>query len=225
MWDILDTSHALWQPGAWLADPRILGTFGLSVAAIALVEASGGPRAARFRLAVRLAPVAFVLPAVLPLLVDPILPTWLAYPITSFATAADPRALHEVVLALATPVAFVGVVFAAWWLATVPRAAAQVATVRSRIWLAIRVFLAGYIGASMAGLPLIGPIFGLFVLAPTLAVLMLPGLFVAVTVWSKALPVVVPGTPDTVSGRRRSLELGLIVASGIVAIAGLNALS
>jgi len=226
MWDIAPDTHALWQPGTWILDPRVLGTLGLTAIVIGLVESTGGRRAAGFRLAVRLSPFVFLVPAVTVLLVDPILPSWFASPIAPMGTGTDPRSLHEIVLVLATPVAFVGVVFAAWWLATGRRGPSDIATVKSRLRLAIKVFLVGYLGASLAAtIPPLGTLLGLEIVGPTLAVVLLPGLFVAVTVWTRWLARESAETADRVSGRQQGLELVFLIASGVVALLGFTALS
>jgi len=226
MWDISPDTHALWQPGTWILDPRVLGTLGLAAIVIGLVESTGGQRAAGFRLAVRLSPFVFLVPAVTVLLVDPVLPSWFASPIAVSGTAADPRSLHEIVLVLATPVAFVGVVFAAWWLATGRRGPSDLVTVKSRLRLAIKVFLVGYLGASWAAtIPPIGTIVGLPVVAPTLAVVLLPGLIVTVTIWARWLARGSAETANRVSGRQRGLEAAFLIASGVVAFLGFTAMS
>ncbi len=217
MWIYTDEVTQRWQPLNWLLDWRLLASFAVGVALIALVEVRGGPRAAKFRAAVRLAPVTMLLPILVVLLADPQLPKSFAYAITTWGTASNELYLHQVLLVLATPLMFVGVLFPAWWLGTQTRPRSKVASIRQRFWLAVRVLLFGYLGASMvAAIPPFGLIFGVFIFGPTLVVLVLPGLVAAVSIWSRSLPDPLPEEPAA-SGLLAWVELGLLVGCGVLA--------
>jgi hypothetical protein len=225
MWDLATGGLPIWQPGHWLVDPRIAGTFAIGVALIAAIELRGGARAAQFRLAVRLAPVAFVIPVILVLIADPALPTWLAWPITTWGTGGPPRALHEVLLALATPLAFVGILFPARWLGTRPRTRSQLATPVRRLWLAIRVYLVGYLGASLvATIPPVGTVLGLFICALPLGLVLAPGLIAACSWWARSLPVAVPPSQHQ-AARWRWVEPALLAACAVLAFAAFSAMT
>jgi hypothetical protein len=224
MWDLSSAGLPIWQPGNWLLDPWIVGSFLCGAALIAVVELRGGTRAAQFRLAVRLSPVAFAGAAAVVLVADPVLPTWMAWPLTTWGTAADPRSLHEVVLALGTPLAFVGVLLPAWWLGTGSRSQAQVGTPVRVIWLAVRVYLVGYLGASIAAtVPLIGTLLGLLVCAMPLGLVLAPGLLVSTWWWARSLGSTAPA--DASSARWRWLEPALLFACGVMAFMAFRAMS